>query len=170
MAGRVGDVPQGPFPGESGTLFEVAVIHHTQCGTGFLADPGFRRQAAEATGLPEAALEASAVTDPYITIRADVERLLTSPSLPPTVSVSGHVYDIATGHLTTTMTPGTPRLGLPTRGRNTERGPATSGMRTFRTQDAGTIRPDAGQLRLCRPADRTVSSRPAGLTLSLREA
>ncbi len=24
---------------------EVAVIHHTACGTGFLADPGFRRQA-----------------------------------------------------------------------------------------------------------------------------
>jgi carbonic anhydrase len=88
--------------GASGTLFEVAVIHHTQCGTGFLADPGFRRQAAEATGLPEAALEASAVTDPHTTVHADVERLLTSPSLPPVVSVSGHVYDIATGHLTTT--------------------------------------------------------------------
>src|SRR6266704_3830937 len=37
-------------------LFEVAVVHHTQCGTGFLADPGFRHRAAEATGLPEAAL------------------------------------------------------------------------------------------------------------------
>src|SRR5580693_5884247 len=29
--------------------FEVAVIHHTQCGTGFLADPAFRQEAAEAT-------------------------------------------------------------------------------------------------------------------------
>ena len=88
--------------GASDTLFEVAVVHHTECGTGFLADPGFRRRAAEATGLPEAALEASAVTDPHATVRADVERLLTSPSLPPKVSVSGHVYDIATGRLTTT--------------------------------------------------------------------
>ena len=25
-------------------LFEVAIIHHTQCGTSFLADPGFRRR------------------------------------------------------------------------------------------------------------------------------
>ena len=66
-------------PGAADTLFEVAVIHHTQCGTGFLADPGFRRQAAEATGLPEAALEASAVADPHVTVRADVERLLASP-------------------------------------------------------------------------------------------
>ena len=88
--------------GAADTLFEVAVVHHTQCGTGFLADPGFRHRAAEATGLPEAALEASAVADPHTTVRADVDRLLTSPSLPPKVSVSGHVYDIATGHLTTT--------------------------------------------------------------------
>jgi carbonic anhydrase len=88
--------------GTPDTLFEVAVVHHTQCGTGFLADPGFRRRAAEATGLPEAALEASAVADPHTTVRADTERLLTAPSLPPKVSVSGHVYDIATGHVTTT--------------------------------------------------------------------
>jgi carbonic anhydrase len=88
--------------GGDGTLFEVAVIHHTQCGTGFLADPGFRHQAAEATGLAEAALEASAVADPHATIKADVERLLTSPLLSPKVSVSGHVYDIATGRLITT--------------------------------------------------------------------
>jgi carbonic anhydrase len=84
-------------------LFEVAVVHHTQCGTGFLADPGFRHQAAQATGLAEAALEASAVADPHTTVRADVERLLTSPSLSPKVSVSGHVYDIATGRVTTAV-------------------------------------------------------------------
>ena len=88
---------------EDGRLFEVAVIHHTQCGTSLLADPGFRHQAAEATGLAEAALEASAVADPHTTVKADVERLLTSPLLSPKVSVSGHVYDIATGRVTTTV-------------------------------------------------------------------
>ncbi len=62
--------------GRVDTLFEVAVIHHTQCGTAFLADPGFRQRAAEATGLSEVALEASAVADPQITVKADVERLL----------------------------------------------------------------------------------------------
>jgi carbonic anhydrase len=86
-----------------GRLFEVAVIHHTQCGTGFLADPGFRHQAVEATCLPEAALEASAVADPHVTVKADVERLLASPLLSPKVSVSGHVYDVATGRVTTTL-------------------------------------------------------------------
>ena len=83
------------------TLFEVAVIHHTQCGAGFLADPSFRHQVAEATGLSEPVLEASAVADPHATVREDVERLLAETSLPPKVSVSGHVYDIATGHVTT---------------------------------------------------------------------
>jgi len=84
-------------------LFEVAVVHHTQCGTGFLADPGYRHRAAEATGLLETALEAAAVADPYTTVRADVGRLLAAPSLSPKVSVSGHVYDIATGRLTTVL-------------------------------------------------------------------
>jgi carbonic anhydrase len=82
-------------------IFEVAVVHHTQCGTGFLADPTFRKQAAAATGLAEAALEASAVADPYTTVKADVERLLTSPELSRRVCVSGHVYDIASGRVTT---------------------------------------------------------------------
>jgi carbonic anhydrase len=85
------------------TLFEVAVVHHTQCGTGLLADSGFRRRAAEATGQSEAALEASAVADPHVTVKTDVERLLASSLLSPKVSVSGHVYDIATGRVTTVL-------------------------------------------------------------------
>ena len=85
------------------TLFEVAVVHHTQCGTGLLADAGFRQQAAEATGRSAAGLYDSAVADPYTTVTTDVERLLSSPRLSPKVSVSGHVYDIATGRLTTTL-------------------------------------------------------------------
>jgi carbonic anhydrase len=94
---------QGFFGGQGApdTLFEVAVVHHTQCGTGLLADPGFRRGAAEATGIPEAVLEAAAVADPYNTVKDDVERLLASPVLSPKVSVSGHVYDIANGRVTT---------------------------------------------------------------------
>jgi len=95
-------------------LFEVAVVHHTQCGTGFLADPAFRHQAAEATGRPEEALEAAAVTDPHATVRADVERLLASPLLSQKVSVSGHVYDIATGRVTTVLDARYPQLTVNT--------------------------------------------------------
>jgi carbonic anhydrase len=91
----------GPVDGDQSV--EVAVIHHTQCGTGFLADPGFRREASEATGVDEAALEASAVADPHITVKADVEHLLASPLLPSQMSVSGHVYDVETGRVTTVV-------------------------------------------------------------------
>src|SRR5215831_13504596 len=72
--------------------FEVAVIHHTNCGTGLLAEPGFRHAASEATGVDEATLEASAVGDQYVTVSADVERLLASGVFPPGMGVSGHVY------------------------------------------------------------------------------
>jgi carbonic anhydrase len=82
---------------------EVAVIHHTQCGTALLADPAFRHRVAEATHLSEATLEASVVADPHLTVKTDVERLLTAPPLAGKVSVSGHVYDIATGRVTVTV-------------------------------------------------------------------
>jgi carbonic anhydrase len=88
----------GPGPE---TLFEVAVIHHSECGTGFLADATFRRRAAEVTGLREEDLADSVVEDPHATVRVDVRRLLESPAVSPRVSVSGHVYDLGTGRLTT---------------------------------------------------------------------
>ena len=65
--------------------------------------PAFRRQAAEATGLAQAALAAEAVADPYATVQADVGRLLASPLLSPQVSVSGHVYDVGTGRVSTVV-------------------------------------------------------------------
>jgi carbonic anhydrase len=86
-----------------GPLFEVAILHHTQCGTGFLADPAFLRQAAEATGVKEPVLRASEVSEPDRTVREDVERLLAAPLLSPKVSVSGHVYAVETGRVTTVV-------------------------------------------------------------------
>jgi carbonic anhydrase len=85
------------------TRVEVAVIHHTQCGTGLLTDPSFRHDAAQVTGMDEAELEASAVDDPHLTVKADVELLLDSPLLPPAMGVSGHVYDVDTGRVTTVV-------------------------------------------------------------------
>ena len=98
----VGDTG-GETGGETGgdDLFEVAVIHHTQCGTGFLGDARFRRQAAQATGVSEDDFAASVVLDPAETVRVDVRRLLEAPEISRRVSVSGHVYDVATGRLTT---------------------------------------------------------------------
>jgi carbonic anhydrase len=83
------------------SLFEVAVIHHHQCGTGFLADRDFRNRASQSTGVPEDRLLSTLVDDPERTVRDDVARLLASPLIPAGVPVSGHVFDVATGRLST---------------------------------------------------------------------
>jgi carbonic anhydrase len=87
-------VPGGP-------RFEVAVVHHTQCGTHFLADETFRRGFAELIGGVDAALAAEAVVDPEQTVRFDVELLRSATVLPDQITVSGHVYDVPTGLVST---------------------------------------------------------------------
>jgi carbonic anhydrase len=82
--------PEGP-------LFEVAVIHHTQCGTGALADDSFRHTYAERIGADESELRERAVLDPAATVKHDVELLEAADAIPSRVSVSGHVYDVVTG-------------------------------------------------------------------------
>jgi carbonic anhydrase len=84
-------------------LFEVAVIHHTQCGTGALADDTFRRKYADRIGAEESSLREHAVLDPAATVAHDVALLRTSPAISPRVSVSGHVYDVVTGLVETIM-------------------------------------------------------------------
>jgi carbonic anhydrase len=86
-----------------GPLFEVAVIHHNKCGTHFLADADFRHTYEAHVGAEDndAALAAEAVTDPEETVRHDVEVLLSSNTLSRRISVSGHVYNVDTGLVTT---------------------------------------------------------------------
>jgi carbonic anhydrase len=80
-----------------GALFEVAVIHHTQCGAGAFADHAFRRRYAKRIGVEESMLREHAVVDPAVTVATDVERLRSAPAISSRVSVSGHVYDVVTG-------------------------------------------------------------------------
>jgi carbonic anhydrase len=89
-------VPDGP-------LFEVAVIHHTQCGTGALADDAFRHGYADRIHADESTLRERAVLDPGATVTRDVERLRSAPSISPRVAVSGHVYDVTTGRMKTVL-------------------------------------------------------------------
>jgi carbonic anhydrase len=93
-------VPAGP-------RFEVALVHHTDCGTHFLADDTFRRGFADLIGGDDAALAREAVTDPEQTVRFDVGLLRSAAVLPDTITVSGHVYDVTTG-LVTTIIPAAP--------------------------------------------------------------
>jgi carbonic anhydrase len=104
--------------GVDGPPLEVAVVHHTGCGSSFLADDGFRRRFAGRTGFVEADLLASAVTDPHATVRTDVQRLLSSPLATERIVVSGHVLDLQTGLVETVLAPAAPPL--------TSRGPSAT--------------------------------------------
>ncbi|HZQ15737.1 MAG TPA: carbonic anhydrase [Gaiellaceae bacterium] len=88
--------PEGP-------LFEIAVIHHTDCGAARLADDAFRARYAERIGADESSLRDDAIRDPAATVRADVDRLRGARSISSRITVSGHVYDVATGLVETVV-------------------------------------------------------------------
>ena len=98
----IGQLAENVLP--DGPLFEVAVIHRTQCGTGALADDTFRRRYAPRIDAEESTLREHDVLDPAATVTRDVERLRSARSISPRVTVSGHVYDVVTG-LVQTLTP-----------------------------------------------------------------
>lgn len=91
--------------GEDAQPFEVAVIHHTGCGTGLLADDGFRSTYAARIDVDESTLADKAVIDPRRTVADDVAKLRASTKLPARVTTSGHVYDLDTGLVTTVVAP-----------------------------------------------------------------
>src|SRR6201997_2158177 len=77
----IGQLAENVLP--DGPLFEVAVIHHTQCGTGALADDTFRHRYAERIGAEDSTLREHAVLDPTATVTRDVERLRSAPAISP---------------------------------------------------------------------------------------
>jgi carbonic anhydrase len=86
-----------------GHLFEIAVIHHTQCGAARLADDAFRHQYGERIGADESGLREYAILDPAATVASDVDLLRSAGSISSRTSFSGHVYDIATGLVDTVI-------------------------------------------------------------------
>ncbi|MGD1065754.1 MAG: carbonic anhydrase [Vulcanimicrobiaceae bacterium] len=102
--------PEGPY-------FEVAVIHHTGCGSRLLEQPELRHGFAEHSGYDEATLARLPATVPAQTVSADVELILAAPQISSRISVSGHVYHTETGRLETVVDR---RLVAETRGGSTE--------------------------------------------------
>ncbi len=76
-------------------------LHHTDCGSTLLADDELRHGFAERVGVDERTLTDTAVLDPERTVRTDVDRVLWAREIPSDVRVSGHVYDVRTGVVTT---------------------------------------------------------------------
>ena len=94
-----------PKTGASGAPPELAIIHHTDCGLGRLADGPTREQVAQQLGLSEDEVAALAVVDPQATVRADIELLRAAPEVPDALVVSGHVYDVRSGTLEQVVAP-----------------------------------------------------------------
>ncbi len=93
--------PEGPY-------FEAVVIHHTDCGSRLLEDPQLRHGFAERSGYDEGMLARVPATVPAETVRADVRTILAAPQISSRITVSGFVYDTATGVLEMVAEPRTP--------------------------------------------------------------
>jgi carbonic anhydrase len=82
--------PEGPY-------FEVAIIHHTDCGSTLLADDELRQGFAQRMGVDERTLADTPVLDPARTVTTDVNRVLWAEEIPQNV----HASDVSTGLVTT---------------------------------------------------------------------
>jgi carbonic anhydrase len=82
--------------------FELAIIHHTDCGSAFFADDDLRHSFAE-RGFAERALATLPVVHPADTVQVDVARLKSAPAVSPLIKISGYAYDLDTGLLTTVV-------------------------------------------------------------------
>ena len=85
LLGRLG---QGQPPAGA-----MVILHHTDCGIRRLAD--YPEQLARYFEIPVTDLEGKAVGDPYAAVRIDVD--FARQALPPSLLVSGLVYDVNTG-------------------------------------------------------------------------
>lgn len=88
--------------------FEIAVMHHTDCGSSLFADEDLRRGYAALGGYDEQTAAAMAVLDPTTTVRADVALLDSAPELARGrrgFRIGGYAYDLKTGRVTTVVDP-----------------------------------------------------------------
>lgn len=84
--------------------FELAVIHHTDCGSGLLADDELRRGFA-GRGYDESELAELPVLRPAETVRTDVRKIRAAPQVSSEIVISGYAYDIDTGLVTQVVAP-----------------------------------------------------------------
>lgn len=87
-----------------GAGWNLIVLHHTDCGiTGcFHHAPELL---AKYLGVSRTDLDALAIADPYQAVAVDVAALKANPLLPGGFTVTGLVYDVATGHVETVVPP-----------------------------------------------------------------
>jgi carbonic anhydrase len=88
--------------------FDIAVVHHTDCGSGLFADDDLRHGYIARGAWDDEATAALAVLDPAATVRADIEKLRRAPELASSIdriAIGGYAYELATGRATTVVEP-----------------------------------------------------------------
>lgn len=89
--------------------FEIAVIHHTDCGSGLFAKDELRHGYSARGGWDDETALDMAVLDPAKTVAHDIQKLRKAPELQPTLSdhvrIGGYTYDLDSGQLTTVVEP-----------------------------------------------------------------
>lgn len=81
-----------------GTI-EFAVIHHTDCGMLTFTNDDLRQKLADERGADASDVDFLPFSDLDQSVRDDVQRIQQSPFLAEEITVSGFVYDVATGRL-----------------------------------------------------------------------
>ena len=77
----------------------VMVVAHTDCRMSTVTDQQVHDTILEQSGLDTRSLEFRTVTDQTATLAEDVQRIRSSPYLPPGLAVVGCCYDVRTGRL-----------------------------------------------------------------------
>jgi carbonic anhydrase len=77
--------------------FELIVVHHTDCGLSRLGGAEHAEMLARYFRVPAAEVPSKHVTDPWASVKADLEALRVNPLIPRTLIASGVVYDIKSG-------------------------------------------------------------------------
>jgi carbonic anhydrase len=87
----------GAAIGQSQEGLELVLMQHTDCGIRHFLAPEQRELLAAFLGCAPGELDSKSVEDPYGAVRVDIDALAASQLLPASLSVTGLVYDVATG-------------------------------------------------------------------------
>lgn len=77
----------------------VLVIAHTHCGMSSKTEEQVHATIKEQSGIDSRSLHFAMVSDQESVLRADVQRIRSSPYLPAQTPVAGAIYDVTTGRL-----------------------------------------------------------------------
>jgi carbonic anhydrase len=85
--------------GQSQDGLELILMQHTECGITHFLGPQHRDMLAAFLGCTPGELNTRSLSDPYGGIRVDIELLAANTLLPASLSVTGLVYDVTSGHV-----------------------------------------------------------------------